>query len=94
MRALIFFVSVIILMSCNPDVEKMTVIKDCTGVYLRSTSGSDYKVCNEEDLSGFANGEVIKVEYDNLEECFGLLDDPSCTIEHSFSSKVEVTDIK
>lgn len=94
MRLLIVLVIAISFTSCSKEIEKMTVIKDCTGIYLRSKSGIDFKVCNEEDLADFATGTKIKVKYDKLEECFGLLDPPTCSETHSFESKIEVTEIE
>lgn len=94
MRTIIISVAFFLFVSCDPDLEKMTVIKDCTGVYLRSGSGADYKVCNENELSSYSNGDNIKVKFDQLEECFGLLNQPSCVDEHPYNSKIEVTEIK
>lgn len=83
----------LILVSCDKSKVKMEVVKDCTGVYLRDKSGRDYKVCNEELLSSYSTGTKIRVSYDNLNECFGLIEDPSCSDEHLFEGNIEVTNI-
>lgn len=81
------------LSSCDKEKLRMEVIKDCTGVYLRNKAGQDYKVCNEAILDSYVTGSKIKVYVDNLDECFGLLEDPSCTDVHVYEGKVEITQI-
>lgn len=71
----------------------MEVIKDCTGVYLRDASGNDHYVCNEEILANYATGTALKVRYDNLEQCFGLLETPTCELAHIYKGVIEVTEV-
>lgn len=71
----------------------MEVIKDCTGVYLRDSSGKDYYVCNEELLENYATGSAIKVTFDKLEQCFGLLETPTCTLSHLHEGVIEITEV-
>lgn len=79
--------------SCNSEKQKMEVVKDCTGVYLRSKSGLDYKVCNESMLDNYAAGTKLKVTYDLMEECFGLLEPPTCSDSHLTEGVIEITKI-
>ncbi len=72
----------------------MTVVKDCTGSYLRTKSGIDLYVCNFAILDGYAAGSKIKVKYDKLNQCFGLIEEPNCTQSHIFESVIDVLDIK
>lgn len=72
----------------------MEVIKDCSGVYLRARNGQDFKVCNEELLDNINGGTKIKVTYDNLTECFGILEPlPAGCANHTFEGKIEITEI-
>ena len=71
----------------------MEVIRDCTGTYLRE-NGSDHYVCNEDVLSSYAPGDKVKVQFDVLTECFGLIDQPVCLLYHEFEDKIEITKIK
>lgn len=71
----------------------MEVIKDCTGVYLRAKNGQDFKVCNDELLDNVNGGTKIKVTYDNLDECFGILEPPTCSETHTFEGKIEITEV-
>ncbi len=79
--------------SCNKERVRMEVIKNCHGTFLRDRSGKDYKVCNDDKLSSYATGTKIKVTFDNLEECFGLIEEPTCPDEFTFEGKIEVTEI-
>ncbi len=71
----------------------MEVVRDCTGTYLRD-NGSDFYVCNEEILSSYSTGDKVKVQYDVLTECFGLIEQPVCLLYHEFEDKIEIIKIK
>ena len=71
----------------------MTIVRDCTGVYLRPKTGLDLYVCNSERVEQYTTGTKVKVRYDKLEECFGLLETPTCQMERQFDSKVEITHV-
>jgi hypothetical protein len=81
------------LQSCNKERVRMEVVKNCHGVFLRDKGGKDFKVCNEEILNSYATGTKVRVTFDNLEECFGLIEVPSCPDEFVFEGKIEVTEI-
>lgn len=91
---LIALTSILCLPSCSKEYEKMEVIKDCTGSYLRSKSGLDFYVCNYAILDGIPTGDKIKVKYDVLDECFGLIFTPTCTQSHTFEDVIDVIEIK
>ncbi len=78
---------------CDKEKERMEVIKDCTGVYLRAKNGQDFKVCNDELLDNVNGGTKIKVTYDNLDECFGILEPPICSETNTFEGKIEITEV-
>lgn len=80
--------------SCDKTYQKMTVIKDCTGVYLRSEQGAEYFVCNNSTLSGYSDGDEIKVEIETVNECYGLLEPVTCSTVHPNQGKIEVVKIK
>ncbi|MFT6503924.1 MAG: hypothetical protein ACJASQ_004062 [Crocinitomicaceae bacterium] len=91
--AFIILSIVFISFGCDKEKERMEVIKDCTGVYLRAKNGQDFKVCNDELLDNVNGGTKIKVTYDNLDECFGILEPPTCSETHTFEGKIEITEI-
>ena len=78
---------------CDKDKHRMEVIKDCTGVYLRAKNGQDFKVCNDDLLDNINGGTKSKGTYDNLDECFGILEPPTCGETHTFEGKIEITEI-
>lgn len=58
-----------ILISCSKvNNESMTVIKDCTGSYLRFNA-KDYQVCNIEIVADFENGAKVEASFEKIDEC-------------------------
>lgn len=90
----IVLVGMIALSSCNKEYPKMEVIKDCTGSYLRTKAGLDYYVCNFAILDSYATGTKIRVKYDVLNTCFGLIENPTCQMAHTFEDVIDVLEIK
>ena len=80
--------------SCNKEYERLQVVKDCTGSYLRTKSGLDFYVCNFAILDEYPTGKKIRVKYDVLNTCFGLIEEPTCQVSHSFEEVIDVLDIK
>lgn len=57
------------LISCSKVNNKdMTVIKDCTGSYLRYLD-RDYHICNIELVEGFENGDAVEASFTKIEKC-------------------------
>ena len=81
-----------VLSSCDKSKVRMTIIKDCTGTYLRNNS-RDYYVCNDDLLEGYSAGDKVKVSYDELEECFGVLEPITCEMLHLYDAKIELTEL-
>jgi len=81
------------LQSCDKDRVRMEVIKNCHGTFLRNRSGKDFQVCNDELLNSYASGTKIRVTFDNLNECFGLIEDPNCPDDFAIEGKIEITEI-
>jgi len=81
--------------SCKKEgTQNATVIKDCTGTYLR-LEGKDYKVCNIEKTSSLENGINISVTFKKLIECNGSGNSGQiCDLYHQFDSWIEIENIK
>ena len=95
MKTILLTISVISLFlftSCDKEKKRVEIIKDCTGVYLREKK-IDVKVCNTYLLDSYNTGDKIKVNYDILGECFGLIEPITCTTSHPYQDLVEVTKI-
>jgi hypothetical protein len=95
----LFFISAGIaafaLMSCKKESgKKMTVVKDCTGSYLR-VDGKDYQVCNLEKTNPFPNGAAVTVSFKNISKCTGsAADQIVCMMYHESEGWIEVVSIK
>lgn len=79
--------------SCQKEKSvKMTVIKDCTGVYLRIDK-KDYQVCNVEKLESYSDGTEINVVYQNITSCPSLNNKIVCMMYHPSEGLIEVNRI-
>lgn len=58
------------LFSCekNTNNKNATVIKDCTGTYIRYQE-KDYQVCNTSTLFPYGDGKSIKVTFKRIDAC-------------------------
>lgn len=83
-----------LIFSCKKEVNsrKMTVIKNCTGLYLEFKD-ENFKVCNRELLDNFENNEKVRASFKILSEC--QIPSPFvCEMFFDFKEDVEVTSIK
>lgn len=48
--------------------QTMTVVQDCTGLYLR-IDGDDYRVCNLEKVASYADGATVIASVRHIAEC-------------------------
>jgi len=85
---LTFFVS-----SCDKvgNVE-VTVIKDCTGSYLRY-EGKDFHICNIETVENIQSETVIKASFKKVEKC-NTDTLAVCMMYHENEGWIEITEIK
>jgi len=81
-----------VLLSCSKKEDNATVIKDCTGAYIRIDS-KDYFICNDEMVANFENETKVYVEYDKVEHC-DQPDDAICLMLHLSEGTIELTKIK
>jgi len=82
----------ILMLSCSKKEDNATVIKDCTGVYIRIDS-KDYFVCNDEMVDNFDHEAKVYVEYDTVAQC-EQSDDAICLMLHLSEGTIELTKIK
>ncbi|HMN32237.1 MAG TPA: hypothetical protein PKA54_02575 [Chitinophagaceae bacterium] len=60
---------ILIFFACNKkNNQTVTVVRDCTGTYLR-LNGRDYQVCNLEKVASFSTGAKVTVTFKILTEC-------------------------
>jgi hypothetical protein len=88
-------VSFLILFSCKKEINRtVTVVRDCTGTYLRLDE-KDYHVCNLEMVSSFADGTTVTATFKKLKECNGSAKDQFvCYMLHENEGWIEVDKIK
>jgi len=60
---------ILILASCSKVNDKeMTIIKDCTGSYLRFNE-KDYHICNIEIVEGLEDGTEVEASFEKIDNC-------------------------
>lgn len=70
-----------------------TVIKDCTGSYLR-IEGKDYHICNREKTDNIADGTPVTADYKKISSCNGTAkDDIVCLMVHANEGWIEIKSI-
>lgn len=73
--------------------EEMTVVRDCTGTYLRS-NGKDYHVCNLEEAAPFEAGAKVTVSFQKTEKCTTADSLIVCMMYHENEGWIKVRSIK
>jgi len=84
-----------IFISCKKEnIRNVTLIRDCTGTYLR-WEGKDYLVCNLERVSDFPSGSTLSASFIRIKECNGPANSSiTCYMYHPNEGWIEVTKIK
>lgn len=71
-----------------------TVVRDCTGTYLR-WQDKDYHVCNTEKTEPFENGARVKTLFNSIKECNSpVIGQPVCDMYHQNEGWIEISIIK
>jgi len=84
----------LLLGACKKDTgKKVTIVKDCTGSYLRS-EGKDYHICNIDKVAHLADGATATVSYKKIEKCTSETDKMVCMMYHENEGWVEVLGVK
>jgi hypothetical protein len=81
------------LFSCKRETNTMTVVKDCTGTYLR-IHGKDFKVCNLGKLSSVPAGATVTATLKKIDNCKSLDDRFFCGLFHENEGWVEIVKLK
>lgn len=97
MKRILFLLAVftVLAVACKKTPRTtVTVVRDCTGTYLRM-DGKDYLVCNLEQVERFADGAVVKASFKRLKECNGSAKDRIvCMMVHEHEGWIEVLSIE
>ena len=84
---------IIIVTACSKvNNRDMTVIKDCTGSYLRF-HGNDYRICNIEIVENYDDGTEVEASFKKIDDCPDY-DEAMCEMLHLNEGWINVTKIK
>ncbi|HLP56129.1 MAG TPA: hypothetical protein VK151_13925 [Fluviicola sp.] len=72
--------------------RKATIIRNCTGTYLRFGKKS-YMVCNSDKLGTFASNQKLKVKTRQVESC-PAPEGEICLLYYEYKGSVEILGIK
>lgn len=88
MRTTIFILAIILLGTVSfkkGTSDTMTVIKDCTGTYLRFNN-KDHPICNEDKLDKYESGTVVDASFVKDDKC--VSDRKHCAMVHDHEIEV------
>ncbi|WP_346238231.1 hypothetical protein ABDK00_004060 [Niabella insulamsoli] len=93
------FLSIVFLLGCQkqPSTEiadiagEMTVIRDCTGTYLRHNN-LDYWICNQEKLENFETNTTLTASIKKSVNC--KIDGMTCYLYHKNEGVFKVLTVK
>jgi hypothetical protein len=90
---LIIFI-ILVTSACKKENKSVTLIRDCTGTYLRFND-KDYKVCNLEKVESIPHGENITASFKKIIKCKGSANEGTvCLLLHTNEGWIEVLSIK
>ena len=73
--------------------DTMTIVRDCTGSYLRF-EGKDYHVCNLSSTNPFADGANVKARFKRIPVCHETDAQGICLMAHENEGWIEVVSIR
>ena len=78
----------------NNSKQTGTIIRDCTGTYLRIGEHKDYLVCNSDILNDKKDGEKVSLVYDDTDKCPERDGEIMCMMYHENKGMIRVKSIK
>ena len=88
----VVFLLVFTVSSCQKMNGKMTVVKNCTGTYLKYL-GKSYLVCNEEVMLKYQNNDKVHATVKKITDC-DFKNEPMCMYYYHSHGIVEVLKVK
>lgn len=86
-----------LLFSCATVHDRLqtgTIVRDCTGTYLRVGENEDYLICNADILASKKEGEKVSVVYDYTKECKERDGKIMCMMYHESKGMIRVKSVK
>ncbi|HEX8516345.1 MAG TPA: hypothetical protein VF868_09115 [Bacteroidia bacterium] len=99
MKKILPFLAIAVLLtmvsSCRKERNQAaTVIRNCTGTYLR-VDGKDYHVCNLEKAASFGDNTAVTVTFKKIKSCNGSAQNEIvCMMAHPNEGWIEIDRIK
>ena len=94
MKKLLLIASVCISACCQKDDSKnVTVIRDCTGTYLRM-EGKDYLVCNIAATDAYRDNEKVTASFKRIRSCEEDAGRTICQLYHANEGWIQVISIR
>ncbi|RZL20637.1 MAG: hypothetical protein EOO96_24810 [Pedobacter sp.] len=92
---LILSIIVLAIFSCKKEsYSSATIIRDCTGTYLRVLD-KDYQVCNIEKTASFENEQKVLANFNLIKECKNEASVVSeCFMLHANAGLINIIDVK
>lgn len=96
-KLLSFGIFATLLFSCATAHDRLqtgTIVRDCTGTYLRIGENEDYLVCNAKILESKKDGEKVSLIYDNTDKCPERDGKIMCMMYHESKGMIHVKSVK
>jgi hypothetical protein len=94
---LILAISALSFLSCKAVHDRLqtgTVVRDCTGTYIRVSENEDYSVCNADIIAAKKDGEKVSVVYDFTKSCPERDGKIMCMMYHENKGIIRVKSVK
>lgn len=91
---LIFPLSFLSCKSVHDRLQTGTIVRDCTGTYLRIGENKDYLVCNSDILTEKKDGEKVSLVFVYTKECAERNGKIMCMMYHENKGMIRVKSIK
>ncbi|MNK46477.1 hypothetical protein D3C87_652610 [compost metagenome] len=94
---LILAISALSIFSCKAVHDRLqtgTIVRDCTGTYVRVAENEDYLVCNADILATKNDGEKVSVVYDYTKECKERDGKIMCMMFHENKGMISIKNVK
>ncbi len=79
--------------SCKKTSNRMTVVKNCTGIYV-AKHGNSYRVCNYNLLEDYQDGDKINITIKKIKHCSIKYPFSNCMLVYPSKGVVEIIKIK
>lgn len=94
LKSVLAIAGLALMTSCSVSTVKSTatVIKDCTGTYLR-INNEDYQVCNADILKDHQEGSTVSATYRKVQKCPELKGRVVCAMYHEKAGNIRIQSI-